>query len=140
VSHAYTTAKQYTASLVVTDNSGLSSTDNVVVYVAAANAMYVANIAMTTTYASGYYTAKATITVKDVKNNLKASATVKGNWSGAYARTGVSAKTGSTGTCALTAKTKLKGPYTFTVTGISLSGFVYDKNMNTVSAGTITAP
>ena len=141
VSHAYTTAKQYTASLVVTDNSGLSSTDSVVVYVAAANAMYVANITMTTTYASGKYTAKANVTVKDVKGNLKSSATVKGNWSGAVSATGVTAKTGTTGIATLTsASTATKGTFTFTVTGITLTSFVYDSQMNNVNSASIMPP
>jgi PKD repeat protein len=140
-SKVYTTPNNYTASLVVTDNTGVSGNNSVNIHVAAANAVAVYAISMTTTFASGKYTAKATVTVKDVSGNLKGNATVKGNWSGVVTKNGVTAKTGSNGTCVLTSTaTATKGTFTFTVTGITLSSFVYDPVMNTVTAASITPP
>jgi hypothetical protein len=89
--------------------------------------------------------AKATITVKDSLGKLAGGATVTGSWSGVYAKTGVTGKTGTSGTAlgvtniSSTTSTK-KGTYTFTVTGITLSGFTYDSTKNVKSAGSVNTP
>jgi len=140
-SFTYNTVGTYTSSLTVTDNSGMTSTDSVSIRVAAANAIDVYDIAMSTTFASGKYTAKATVTVKDVNGNLKSGAAVKGNWSGVVSATGATATTGTTGTCVFTsASTATRGTFTFAVTGITLTNFVYDALMNNITSASVTPP
>lgn len=141
-SHTYSSAGTYTASLVVVDNSGLSSTaDTVTIVVASNNAVYVANIAMTRSgTASKGYQATATVTVRDQNGALKSGATVIGQWSGLT--TGTASRTTSRkGTAALTSsRTKSRGTFTFTVTNISLSGFTYAPAQNTETSDSISTP
>ncbi len=140
--HAYATAGTYNASLVVVDNSGLSSSaDSVTIVVQSNKTVYVANIAMTRSGTSSQgYQATATVTVRDQAGALKSGATVTGQWSGLTSST-VSKSTGSKGTAALTSgRTKTRGTFTFTVTGITLSGFTYKPTSNVETSDSIATP
>lgn len=131
----------YTASLVVVDNSGLSSVaDTVTITVADNKALYVANIAMTLSSSKQGYQATATVTVRNQSGALVPNATVVGQWSGLT--TGTSSKTTSRkGTAALTStRTKNRGTFTFTVTGISLSGYTYSPARNAETSDSIATP
>jgi PKD repeat protein len=129
-SHVYSTAGIYTAQLQVTDNGGLSATSSVTVTVGSAPvAMSVGNIAMSLTVAnSGTANAKAAVKVLD-KNGLPVSgATVTGRWSGIVSQTSASVVTGTNGVATFTSPTSSKtarGTFTFTVTGVTRSGYSY---------------
>jgi hypothetical protein len=105
------------------------------------NVLSVSAFSMTTAFASGKYTAKATIAIKDFNGNPVSGAAVKGNWSGAVSAIGATATTGTTGTCVLTSlATTTPGPFTFTVSGITLTGFTYDPLKNTLTEVSNTPP
>lgn len=139
--HTYNSPGTYTASLVVVDNSGLSSSaDTVTIVVQNNNQVYVADIAMNVTTSKQGYQATATVTVRDQAGSLKSGATVTGQWSGLTTGT-VSKSTSRKGTAALTSvKTKNRGTFTFTVTGITLSGHTYAPARNTETSDSIATP
>ncbi|MEY2873375.1 MAG: hypothetical protein RLZZ373_746 [Pseudomonadota bacterium] len=141
-SHVYGTVGTYTAQLRVTDNGGLSATRAVTVTVGAAPvAMSVGDIAMSLTVAkSGTANAKAAVKVLD-KNGLPVSgATVTGNWSGIVSQTRASVVTGTNGVATFTSPTSSKtarGPFTFTVTGVTRSGYSYTSASNLETSDSI---
>lgn len=141
-SHVYGTAGTYTTQLRVTDNGGLSATSAVTVTVGAAPvAMSVADIAMSLTVAkSGTANAKAAVKVLD-KNGLPVSgATVTGNWSGIVSQTAASVVTGTNGVATFTSPTSSKtarGSFTFTVTGVTRSGYSYTSASNLETSDSI---
>ncbi|MFO1485586.1 MAG: PKD domain-containing protein [Verrucomicrobiaceae bacterium] len=139
--HAYTAAGTYNASLVVVDNNGLSSpAATVTVVVQNNNVVYVANIAMRLSSTKQGYQATATVTVCDQTGALKSGATVTGQWTGLTTGT-VSKSTSRNGTAALTsARTKNRGTFTFTVTGITLSGYSYAPSRNVETSDSISTP
>jgi|JI6StandDraft_1071083.scaffolds.fasta_scaffold00545_4 PKD repeat protein len=139
--YTYTTPGTYTASLVVVDNSGLSSTaDTVTITVQSNNYVYVANIAMSRSTSKQGTQATATVTVRNQSGALVSGATVTGQWSGLTSST-VSKNTGRQGTAALTsARTKSSGTFTFTVTGITISGSTYSPANNTETSDSISTP
>ncbi|MCE9520098.1 MAG: hypothetical protein K8R87_11175, partial [Verrucomicrobia bacterium] len=106
------------------------------------NVLSVSGIAMSTTFASSNYTAKATITVVNPYTGAPVSgAVVKGNWSGATSAVGVTATTGTNGAAILTsAITPTAGTFTFTVTGITLTGYTYDATKNKISSASVIPP
>ncbi len=139
--YTYTTPGTYTASLVVVDNSGLSSVaDTVTITVQNNNYVYVANIAMSRSTSKQGTQATATVTVRNQNGALVSGATVTGQWSGLTSGT-VSKTTSRTGTAALTStRTKSTGTFTFTVTGITISGSTYSPANNTETSDFISTP
>ena len=139
--YTYTTPGTYTASLVVVDNSGLSSVaDTVTITVQNNSFVYVANIAMSVSSSKQGFQATATVTVRNQNGALVPNATVTGQWSGLTSGT-VSKSTGRQGTAALTsARTRSRGTFTFTVTGITLSGSTYAPANNTETSDSISTP
>jgi hypothetical protein len=138
---SYSAPGSYTASLVVVDNSGLSSVaDTVNIIVQNNNVVYVANIAMSLSSTKLGYQATATVTVRDQNGALKSGATVTGRWSGLASGT-VSKSTSRNGTAALSsARTKNRGTFTFNVTSINLSGFTYSPTRNAETSDSIATP
>ncbi len=139
--YTYTTPGTYTASLVVVDNSGLSSVaDTVTITVQNNNYVYVANIAMSLSTSKQGTLATATVTVRNQSGSLVSGATVTGQWSGLTSGT-ISKSTSRTGTAALTsARTKSTGTFTFTVTGITISGSTYSPARNVETSDFIATP
>lgn len=129
--HIYSTAGTYTASLVVKDNTGLSSSDSVTVLVQENKIVYVASITMTKSTTSRGTAATATVTVKDQTGALKSGAKVSGQWSGLVS--GATSKNTNTAGNAIFTSSRVKGTglFTFTVTGITLSGHTYAPSRNT---------
>lgn len=101
--------------------------------------IHVADLDGTKTVTKSKWTAKVTITVKDQDGVFVSGAVVNGAWSAGVTGTGT-CTTGSTGTCTITSTgMKLTVPsVTFTVTGVSLSGFTYDPAANTDPDGDST--
>ena len=129
--HTYTIPGNYTASLVVTDSSGLSGTASIPVTVQSPPVLvYVSDIAMSKTISKRGTQASAVVTIKDAAGNLKANASITGSWSGLTLGTST-VKTGSTGTAKFSsAVTKNAGTFAFRVTGVVLGGTVYDASRN----------
>lgn len=138
---SYSTPGTYTASLVVVDNSGLSSAaSTVTIIVQSNNVVYVANIAMSLSTTKLGYAATATVTVRNQNGALVPNATVTGQWSGLT--TGTASKTTSlNGTAAfVSARTKTRGTFTFKVTGITLAGYTYSPTRNIETTDFISTP
>lgn len=139
--YTYTTPGTYTASLVVVDNSGLSSVaDTVTITVQNNNYVYVASIAMSRSTSKQGTQATATVTVRNQSGALVSGATVTGQWSGLTSGT-VSKSTSRNGTAALTSsRTKSTGTFIFTVTGITISGYPYSPANNNETSDSISTP
>ncbi|MFM2168234.1 MAG: Alpha-amylase/pullulanase, partial [Verrucomicrobiota bacterium] len=138
---SYANPGTYTASLVVVDNSGLSSVaDTVVIVVQNNNVVYVGNITMTLSSTRQGYSATATVTVRNQNGAVVPSATVTGQWSGLATGT-VSRTTNTSGNAAFTSsRTRSRGTFTFTVTGITLSGYTYAPTRNVRTSASIATP
>ncbi len=141
-SKVYTSAGSFTAQLKVTDNSGLSATRSVLITVdpeVVLVPMRVADIAMSLTgnvFNGG--SGKAVVTVRDSSGNPVAGATVTGTWSGLTTGS-AGAVTSGTGAATFTsAYTRSRGTFIFTVTGVTLAGYVYNPALNTETSDSIT--
>lgn len=136
--HVYTTVGTYTASLVVTDATGLSGSASVTITVVPpSSVVYVSGISMTKVVSKSRTSARATVTVRDASGNLKSGVVVSGVWSGLTTGT-ASGTSGSKGTVALSSvTTTANGTFTFTITGLSGTGLVYDPSRNTAISGSI---
>ena len=138
---SYANPGTYTASLVVVDNTGLSSVaDTVVIVVQSNNVVYVGNITMTLSSTKQGYAATATVTVRNQNGALVPNAAVTGQWSGLA--TGTASRTTSrSGTAAFTStRTRTRGTFTFTVTGITISGYTYAPTRNVKTSASIATP
>lgn len=142
VSHVYGTAGSFTATLKVTDSSGLSATKSTTVTVntqVVVVPMRVADIGMSlTTQKNGQARASAAVKVVDNQGRGVPGATVTGSWSGLTTAV-VSGVTGSNGVVTFaSANTRSRGTFTFTVTGVTLNGYQYDAALNAETADSIT--
>lgn len=140
-SKTYSVPGTYLASLVVVDNSGLSGASQPITITVGDNKyVYVANIAMSVSSSKSGYTATATVTVRNQAGQVVSNASVTGAWSGLVSGT-ASKTTGRTGTAAFTsAKTKNRGTFIFTVTGITISGSTYNSGSNVETSDSIATP
>jgi PKD repeat protein len=143
-SHTYTTPGTYTALLTVTDNAGLTASKSVTITAGApvsVTTMSVAGIAMSLrTYSRSRADALASVTVRDSNGNVVPGATVTGTWSGVVSGS-ASLLTSSSGkadfrSARVTAPTG--SVFTFTVTGVTLSGYAYDASKNAETSDSIT--
>jgi len=134
-SHSYATPGVYTATLKVTDNAGLTDTKSVTINASAPvvlQSMHVDAITVALrTFRNGNAEATAQVTIRDGNGNAVPGATVTGVWSGVVSGSG-SALTGSGGVASFkSARTKASGSFTFSVTGVTLSGYQYTPSSNT---------
>jgi PKD repeat protein len=141
----YSTAGTYTASVKVTDNSGLATVKSVTItatttptppVTSSTSTMSVAGLTVTAKPNKGGQTqAIASVTVKDNSTgNLVAGASVTGTWDGAVSGSG-SGTTNTSGVASISSsRTKSSGPFSFTVTGVSLSGYTYVPANNAVTS------
>lgn len=141
-STTYTSAGSFTATLQVTDNSGLTASRSVNITVnpqVTIVPMRVGNIAMTlATQRNGNARATALVTVRDGSGNLVPGATVTGTWSGVVTGS-TSAVSGSTGNASFTSQnTRAAGTFVFTVTGITLAGYQYQPGLNSETSDSIS--
>ena len=144
--HVYATAGNYTATLLVTDNSNgtgsattapikVKAVDNVTKSV---NVLSVSVTWVKSTFTTGYFL--ATIKVGDVNekpiSNVVVSVTSSGLASGS-----TTATTNAQGIVTIkspTLSSSATGTETFTITNLVLSGYLYNSANNTVSAGSLT--
>jgi PKD repeat protein len=142
-SHVYTRPGTYVAQLRVVDNGGLSATTSTTITVGTPPvAMSVASIAMSRVVsATGTAVALAGVQVLDAGGKVVPGATVTGNWSGIVSKTGVIGTTATaTGVATFTSPTAAKtakGAFTFTVTGVTRTGYGYVPAANLETSDTI---
>jgi hypothetical protein len=92
--------------------------------------IYVADIAMSVVSSWGGKNAKAVVTVRDYQGKPVSGAKVKATWSGLVSAN-VSGTTRTDGTIIFNSKKTLKkGTITFTVTGVSKTGYIYNPSQN----------
>ena len=146
VSHTYSTAGTYNASLTVTDNSGAQSVGTLSIIVSTVpvvTSKYLKVSSMVPTWVrsnttTGYASCK--IRVLNQNGNAVSNATVSVTVNGLVSGT-TTATTNSSGYVTINTPrilSSLKGPITFTVTNLSRTGFIYDTTKNTLSSTTLT--
>jgi PKD repeat protein len=141
-SSTYQTPGTYTAVLTVTDNSGLTAQRSVTITAQAPVVvvpMRVADIAMGLTKTRTQARATAAVQVLDANGNVVPGATVAGRWTGLTTGS-ASVVTASNGIATFaSASSKAKsGTFTFTVTGVTLSGYSYDSAKNVETSDSIS--
>jgi len=133
----------YTATLTVTDNSGLTDTKSVTITAGSGGpvtALSVAGIDMSLRSFWGRTEAVAVVTARDSNGNLVAGATVMGTWSGVVSGS-ASVVTNSAGQASVVSprlSVTTGSVFTFTVTGIALPGYSYDPAGNVETSDSIT--
>jgi PKD repeat protein len=147
ISHSYSTAGTYNASLTVTDNSGASSTGSLSIVASAVppvtSSKYLKVSSMVTSWVrssstTGY--ASCRIRVLDQSGNAVPSATVNVAVSGLVSGT-ATATTNNNGYVTIKSSrlsSSLKGTITFTVTNLSRTGYTYDSTKNTLTSSSLT--
>jgi len=146
VSHTYSTAGTYNASLTVTDNSGAQSVGTVTIVVSAVpvtstKTVNVSSMAISWVKSSsttGYVS--CTLKVVDQTGKAVSRATVALTATG-FVSGSATATTDSRGTITINSSklsSSVKGSTTFTVTGITLNGYTYDATKNAKSSVTLT--
>jgi PKD repeat protein len=138
----YSNVGSYTATLKVTDNSGLTATRIVTISAESAVVtvpMSVAGVTVTLkTSKSGHAEAVADVLVKDGNGKAVEGATVTGTWSGVVSGS-ASGITNTTGVTSIKSpRTKTKGTFTFTVTGVVREGYLYTPTSNIESSDSAT--
>jgi hypothetical protein len=101
--------------------------------------MYVNDIAMGFRTQGPFYFGQATVWIKDDWGVDIAGALVMGDWSGAVSETAMGT-TGGDGKIFFESPRNGGGTYTFTVTGVSKSGYVYNPTLNVETSDSITVP
>lgn len=138
-SHLYSAAGNYAATLTVTDATGATAMTQVFIAVVAAAkpSLHVEKIGMSLSVKRSGIRSTATVTVTDASGKVLSGATVSGKWSGVVSGTS-SATTRSTGQATFTSPyATTGGAFTFTVTGVSLSGYTYDAAQNKQTSASI---
>jgi len=137
VSHTYAAAGTYTATLTVTDNSGLTASTTVSISVAAppvTTAIHIGDLDAARSATKKSWTAKVTITVHDAAEHTVGGATISGTWS-----TGGSGSctTSNRGLCSVSRNgIPLQTSSTvFTVTGVTRASATYAPSANHDSDG-----
>jgi PKD repeat protein len=140
-SKTYQTPGTYPVTLVVLDNTGLSSASQPITITVGTNKfVYVAAIDMTLSTSRSGYQANASVRVFDQSGKAVSNATVTGSWSG-LTTSSVSKTTGRTGATVFSStRTKNTGTFTFTVTGITFTGSSYNSASNVETSDSISTP
>ncbi|QYF94574.1 PKD domain-containing protein [Massilia sp. PAMC28688] len=138
-SHSYAAAGSYSATLKVTNASGMTDTRAVTITATSVQPrVYVDAITLTTVATRNGNYAQAKITVKDTAGRAIQGATVTGNWSGIVSST-KSAGTNTAGIATVNSPlSKVSGTYQYAVTGIAAPGFAYDAALNKMTSNAIT--
>jgi PKD repeat protein len=136
--HVFTAAGTYTVSLTVRDDQGLTGTATTKITVTApvvANTLHVGQMAIQMSVTRTSTRATAYVVVLDGKGKAVPSAKVQGKWTGmGTANASGTTNTSGIATLASPVSSKTKGTFTFTVTGITRSGYTYVPGTNALSS------
>jgi PKD repeat protein len=139
-SHIYSTAGTFTATLTVTDNRGATNSKSVVITATPdpTKVLHVADIAMSKVVGKSGTYARAAVKIADTADKAASGVLVTGRWSGLTTGT-ATVSTDANGIATFTSKAARKsGTFTFTVTGVSRSGYSYDPGQNLETTDSIS--
>lgn len=139
VVHTYTVAGTFTARLTVTDNKGAASQASQAITVSPdpSKVLHVSSITMSAASTKQGTQAQAKVIIVNPSGTVKSGATVTGAWSGIVSGV-ASGVTGADGSVSLNSpKSRKSGTFTFTVTGVSVSGYSYNPGQNVVSSASV---
>jgi len=141
VNKIYQAAGSFVASVTVTDAGALSSSASQTINVTAPveqTAMSVVNIELKGVTKGGQRYATATVTIRDSNGNSVPNAAVTGFWSGVVTGS-VSGVTDSSGRITLKSpNSKRGGTFTFSISSVTKSGFVYQPANNAMTSNSVT--
>ena len=140
-SRTYASAGTFSATLTVTDNRGGAASNSVVITVTPAPivSMRVSAITGAALAQGANKYARVTLTVLDANNQPVPGAVVSGAWSGLVSGNG-SATTNASGQAVIDSpRAKKSGNVTFTVSGVTKSGFTYNA-ATSVTTRTVAIP
>lgn len=139
--HIYAAAGTYIVALAVTDNGGAADTDTVQVTINSAGpSLHVQHIDMSARERRNRWKATAQVIIVDSSDTPIKEAVVYGTWSGDVSGS-VSKTTNRRGKVKITSdRVSGGGTFTFTVTDVVKSGYVYDSASNGETSDFIVAP
>jgi PKD repeat protein len=140
VSHSYSAAGNYSATLKVTSAEGYSDSRAVTISATSPQPKVAVDSIVMSLVKNGFNQAyaQARVTVKDTAGNVIPGATVSGSWSGIVSGA-ASATTGSTGVAIVrSTATRSAGTFRYTVSGIVAPGYAYDATLNKMTSNAIT--
>ncbi len=139
-SHAFSAAGTYTVALTVTDDDGATGSVSQLVTVTSSPAMWVGGLTSSTSTTSRNWRAIVTVRVVDQQGPV-AGVSVAGTWSAGSG--GTTCSTNTSGNCVVTSSAfskKSVPSVTFTVSGLTKSGWIYDSSKNVVTSIQVTRP
>jgi hypothetical protein len=130
---------QHTIALTCIDSMGMSDTDTVLITVnAGLPIMRVLSVDVIDQQKWTRHFLSSTVTVVNASGNPVPSALVSGAWSGDYSGTARPTYTNSQGQATFTVGLLRPGTYTFTVTNVTRSGWIYRPDLNSETSETRT--
>ena len=136
--HTYA-AGNYTATLTVTDNQGLSSSRSIAISATSAQPVqpkiFIKSISVSAAKVIGGYQCSASVTIQNDSSKAVPAASVIGTWSGTVSGN-ASGTTNSSGIAVIkSARTTRRGTCTFRPSSVSASGSTYTPSLNKATSG-----
>ncbi|WP_022663787.1 PKD domain-containing protein [Desulfospira joergensenii] len=142
LTYEYETAGTYKVILTVTDDLGASRSDSVNITVTSGleSSIHVSDISMEIIWVRKKFSAAATVIVMDESGIPLENVTVSGEWGGLVSGD-QSGTTDASGTVRfISRKARRSGTFIFTVTGLSLPGYIYAPDENILTSGAVDTP
>lgn len=123
----------YTVKLTVADAQGLTDTRSLTINAnppVATPTVHVEDISIVINGSRRRSSATASVTIRDADGNPVPGATVSGDWSGVVSRSGTAVTNGAGVATIDSSRTRNSGSFTFSVTGVTQSGYTYSPEDN----------